>query len=355
MDTIPGPIMASTTSLVSPPSSSSSSSSSSSPPKRQPFFLPHRNPPPTSLNLPTSSSHTSTLPVDSNTAPPPVDDTFPPDELTQWKTDADLDPTDDSDDPLPSDSHPLPPPPLPLPSLRTSSSSPSPPFLRPVQTCPMANVFRDDIFASIFAFFDGHSVALLSCVSSAWNVLLQDPMIWQHSAYHYWGDLRHSMSLLPRYDHSWKRMIIERPHPRFDGIYVLETKYWKPGAGMHHCTPTPPQHFSHINGQGQRACVGRGRRRRLTHLTLCLVSPVFQSALVRSCSASSNVRITATSISYPMAGCTTPSSISLLPCPRQYPSIIVICVRASTSSVKEAITCTSRSPSFTRRSTSSCR
>ena len=74
------------------------------------------------------------------------------------------------------------------------------------------------------------STALLACVCHAFNSLLQDPIIWQQAASLYWPDGAHSASLLPRYGLSWKQMVVERPHPRIDGIYLLETKYWKPGA-----------------------------------------------------------------------------------------------------------------------------
>ena len=96
--------------------------------------------------------------------------------------------------------------------------------------CKMSLIFRDDIFSTVFSFVDGHSAALLSCVCQSFNSLLQDPIVWQHCAAHYWGDPAHSATLLGRYNNTWKQMVIDRPHARLDGIYVLETKYWKPGG-----------------------------------------------------------------------------------------------------------------------------
>ena len=93
--------------------------------------------------------------------------------------------------------------------------------------CKMSLIFRDDIFSTVFSFIDGHSAALLCCVCQSFNALLQDPIVWQHCAAHYWGDPAHSATLLSRYNSSWKQMVIDRPHARLDGIYVLETKYWK--------------------------------------------------------------------------------------------------------------------------------
>ena len=105
----------------------------------------------------------------------------------------------------------------------TAASQPSAP-------CKMALIFRDDVFSSVFSFVDGHSAALLCCVCQSFNSLLQDPIVWQHCASHYWGDPAHSATLLGRYNNAWKQMVIDRPHARLDGIYVLETKYWKPGG-----------------------------------------------------------------------------------------------------------------------------
>ena len=96
--------------------------------------------------------------------------------------------------------------------------------------CKMSLIFRDDIFSTVFSFIDGHSAALLCCVCQSFNSLLQDPIVWQHCAAHYWGDPAHSATLLGRYSNTWKQMVINRPHARLDGIYVLETKYWKPGG-----------------------------------------------------------------------------------------------------------------------------
>ena len=107
---------------------------------------------------------------------------------------------------------------------RAAAASPLP------APCKMSLIFRDDIFSTVFSFIDGHSAALLCCVCQSFNSLLQDPIVWQHCAAHYWGDPAHSASLLGRYSGSWKQMVIDRPHARLDGIYVLETKYWKPGG-----------------------------------------------------------------------------------------------------------------------------
>ena len=100
----------------------------------------------------------------------------------------------------------------------------------PAAPCKMSLIYRDDIFSTVFSFVDGHSAALLSSVCSSFNSLLQDPIVWQHCAAHYWGDPAHSATLLSRYAGSWRQMVIDRPHARLDGIYVLETKYWKPGG-----------------------------------------------------------------------------------------------------------------------------
>jgi len=38
------------------------------------------------------------------------------------------------------------------------------------------------------------------------------------------------MRLLPRFNHDWKRLFVELPHVRYDGLYILETIYWRPGG-----------------------------------------------------------------------------------------------------------------------------
>ena len=211
------------------PSPSFSSSSASPPTKHeQPFFLPRRTPRPltdadhphhpttSSLSLPSSSSSSSSSSRASE-------------ELTHWKADQDEQKQEDDLDspstptsPIPFTAKPPPPPVVRAPAKKGGAGAAG--WVRPVQTSRMVEVFRDDIFSVIFSFFDGHTVALLSSVSQAWSALLQDPIIWQSCALQYWGDHRHSLSILPRYGDSWKRMVCERPHPRFDGIYVLETK-----------------------------------------------------------------------------------------------------------------------------------
>jgi hypothetical protein len=82
------------------------------------------------------------------------------------------------------------------------------------------------LVCSIFSFLDGYNIAKLETVNHAWKELVgTDPYVWQNACVQLWK--ADAERFLTKYNNSWKRMFIYRPHIRYDGIYVLETKYWR--------------------------------------------------------------------------------------------------------------------------------
>jgi len=98
------------------------------------------------------------------------------------------------------------------------------------KVCHLREIYREDVFACVFCFFDGHSIAMLLCVCSDWNELLRDPILWQSACRLHWPHDAQNHAIVHRYNFSWIQMLKERAHIRYDGIYVLETLYWNQGG-----------------------------------------------------------------------------------------------------------------------------
>jgi hypothetical protein len=76
---------------------------------------------------------------------------------------------------------------------------------------------------------DGYGVAKFGTVCQEWCRLARDPSVWREVCFQVWKE-SHAFRLLPQFNHDWKRLFVELPHVRYDGLYILETIYWRPGG-----------------------------------------------------------------------------------------------------------------------------
>jgi len=86
-----------------------------------------------------------------------------------------------------------------------------------------------DHLISIFANFDGFFSSRLALVCKEWHRASLDPLCWQAWCAQVWwrGGLQNQLRLYG----TWQDMFINRPHVRFDRLYVLERSWFRPGAG----------------------------------------------------------------------------------------------------------------------------
>lgn len=86
-----------------------------------------------------------------------------------------------------------------------------------------------DHLISIFSNFDGFFSRRLALVCKEWHRASLDPMCWQAWCAQVWwrGGLQNQ---LRQFD-SWQAMYINRPHVRFDRLYMLERSWFQHGTG----------------------------------------------------------------------------------------------------------------------------
>eukprot|EP00871_Galdieria_phlegrea_P002452 jgi/Galph1/3207/GphlegSOOS_G1871.1 len=104
---------------------------------------------------------------------------------------------------------------------------------------PVVDKLSDDIIFQIFSRLPAGDLAACSRVCRRWNSLSYDPAHWKRicletwPAYTFLENLRISFSydilLSKAGGGSWRRMFLERPHVRFDGIYVSRHQYIRMG------------------------------------------------------------------------------------------------------------------------------
>lgn len=99
--------------------------------------------------------------------------------------------------------------------------------LAPVQELP------DEVIIKVFEKLSATTVSRCGMVCKQWRRHAESPQLWQRlcTAAFVHTSVEKNVSLMrTAYGQSWKRMYIERPHIRFDGIYVSRNTYIRVGA-----------------------------------------------------------------------------------------------------------------------------
>ncbi|GJQ11718.1 hypothetical protein GpartN1_g3509.t1 [Galdieria partita] len=96
---------------------------------------------------------------------------------------------------------------------------------------PTGDCLSDDIIFQIFARLSPSDLAACSRVCRRWNSLSFDPAHWKRICMETWtaGGLTETIKSVVSYGGSWRRMFLERPHLRFDGVYISRHQYIRMG------------------------------------------------------------------------------------------------------------------------------
>jgi len=97
--------------------------------------------------------------------------------------------------------------------------------LDPARPVPVA-VLPPEVIVRVFQLVADDSLrnlARASKVCRAWYVLAQEPGVWRHICLRTWPEL--DPAELLRFGASWKRMFMDRPCVRTDGIYIARINY----------------------------------------------------------------------------------------------------------------------------------
>ncbi|KAK4526202.1 hypothetical protein GAYE_SCF20G4116 [Galdieria yellowstonensis] len=101
----------------------------------------------------------------------------------------------------------------------------------PVSNGPTGDCLSDDIIFQIFSRLSPSDLAACSRVCRRWNSLSFDPAHWKRICLETWpsGGYLEMLKSVMSYGGSWRRMFLERPHLRFDGVYISRHQYIRMG------------------------------------------------------------------------------------------------------------------------------
>uniref|UniRef100_A0A061QUB9 F-box protein 9 n=1 Tax=Tetraselmis sp. GSL018 TaxID=582737 RepID=A0A061QUB9_9CHLO len=97
---------------------------------------------------------------------------------------------------------------------------------------PIQKLLTDDMLLMVFKFVPPHGIASASCVCTAWKRVAESSCLWRKACEEAFSDVAEDVKkaqLKKLHGGSWKRMFLERPHLRFDGIYVSRNTYLRVG------------------------------------------------------------------------------------------------------------------------------
>ncbi|KAI8471805.1 MAG: hypothetical protein J3K34DRAFT_384601 [Monoraphidium minutum] len=107
-------------------------------------------------------------------------------------------------------------------------------------------VFTDEMMGTIFGRLGPYTLGRAACVCRCWRYLCRSPTLWEAAAREALSPPAHRdiapaelhRTLAHKYSCSWRRMFLEVPHVRFDGVYVARNTYIRIGAVELHRTNT---------------------------------------------------------------------------------------------------------------------
>jgi len=98
---------------------------------------------------------------------------------------------------------------------------------------PIQKLLPYEIMNQLFMRLGPYGLGAASCVCRQWNILAQNPVFWYKACLEAFRNtsLDENVQLVKeQYSCSWKKMFLQRPHLRFDGIYVARNTYLRPGV-----------------------------------------------------------------------------------------------------------------------------
>eukprot|EP00892_Ulva_mutabilis_P002722 jgi/Ulvmu1/12450/UM009_0102.1 len=103
------------------------------------------------------------------------------------------------------------------------------------ETCAseIQKLLSDDIMRRVFSHLPAPDLAMASMTCRQWSRISKAPQLWKRYCFNVFVDAsrEQALSLLrTAYGHSWKRLYLEHPHVRCDGIYVSRNTYFRLGV-----------------------------------------------------------------------------------------------------------------------------
>ncbi|KAG1672950.1 hypothetical protein FOA52_012395 [Chlamydomonas sp. UWO 241] len=105
----------------------------------------------------------------------------------------------------------------------------------PVELAPIQIMLPDEMLLLVLSKLTAYDLGAAACVCRDWMEVIQHPKLWEVActeAFQMQYPDRAALSRLATtmYRGSWRRMFLEQPHVRFDGVYVSRNTYVKTGV-----------------------------------------------------------------------------------------------------------------------------
>lgn len=101
-----------------------------------------------------------------------------------------------------------------------------------VQLALIQQILPEEVMASVLSRVPPHSLAQAACVCSQWSAIAKRDSMWEAPCYSAFQTLGKEETLRiaqRQYRGRWRAMFLEKPHLRFDGIYVSRNTYIRTG------------------------------------------------------------------------------------------------------------------------------
>ncbi|XP_078440923.1 F-box protein 7 [Wolffia australiana] len=108
----------------------------------------------------------------------------------------------------------------------------------------MHRCLPDELLSEIFSRMLPYSLGRAACVCRKWRYMTRNPTLWRAACLKVWqasGMLENYRILQSTYEGSWRRMWVQRPRLRTDGLYVSRNTYIR--AGIQEWNVTNPVHL----------------------------------------------------------------------------------------------------------------
>ncbi|CAA6663811.1 unnamed protein product [Spirodela intermedia] len=107
----------------------------------------------------------------------------------------------------------------------------------------MHRCLPDELLFEIFSRMPPYALGKAACVCRKWRYTIRNPTLWRAACLKAWqasGALENYRILQSVYDGSWRKMWLQRPRVRTDGLYVSRNTYIR--AGIREWNVTNPVH-----------------------------------------------------------------------------------------------------------------
>lgn len=101
------------------------------------------------------------------------------------------------------------------------------------QLAPIQRLLPEELLLRVFDFLPSYALGMAQCVCSHWRAVGAAPRLWEAACNDAFADSSRGKNielLRSQFRGCWKTMFLDRPHLRYDGVYVSRNTYLRTGV-----------------------------------------------------------------------------------------------------------------------------